>query len=48
METTYSSKTSVDLQRTTQRYIPKDRNLQDHSFENLKSNIKTVFKETGC
>jgi hypothetical protein len=32
-----SSETSVDFQRTTQRYIPKDSTLHKHRSENLKS-----------
>jgi hypothetical protein len=34
-----SSKTSVDTQRTTQRYFPEDRTLHNHRCENLKSYI---------
>jgi hypothetical protein len=37
MEATFSSKTSVDFQRTTRRYIPEDSTLHDQSCENLKS-----------
>jgi hypothetical protein len=32
-----SSETSVDFQRTTQHYIPEDRTLHNHRWENLKS-----------
>jgi hypothetical protein len=37
METTCSSKTCVDFQRTTLRYIPEDGTLDNHRCENLKS-----------
>jgi hypothetical protein len=37
METICSSQTSVDFQRTTTRYIPRGRTLQNHRRENLKS-----------
>jgi hypothetical protein len=46
MEETFSSKTSVDFQQTTQSYIPKGRNLHNYEYccENLKSyNIYLVF-----
>jgi hypothetical protein len=36
MEATRSSKTSVDFQQTTRRYIPEDRILYNHGYENLK------------
>jgi hypothetical protein len=36
MESTCSSETSVDFQRTTWRYIPDDRTLHDHRCDNLK------------
>jgi hypothetical protein len=36
MEVTCSSDTSVDLQRTTRRYIPEDWTLHNHRCENLK------------
>jgi hypothetical protein len=41
MEVTCSSETSVDFQRTTQRYIPKDRNIHNHRCEDFKSYILT-------
>jgi hypothetical protein len=37
LEAICSSETSVDFQRTTRRYIPKDRTLHNHRYENLKS-----------
>jgi hypothetical protein len=37
MEPTRSSETSVDFQRTTWLYIPEDRTLRNHCFENLTS-----------
>jgi hypothetical protein len=37
MEAIFSSETSVDTQRTTQRYIPEDGTLHNHRCENLKS-----------
>jgi hypothetical protein len=37
MEVTCYSETSVDLQRTTQRYIPEDRTQCNRRCENLKS-----------
>jgi hypothetical protein len=39
MEATYSSETFVNFQRTTRRYIPEDRTLYNHRYENLKSYI---------
>jgi hypothetical protein len=30
---------STDFQRTTRRYIPEDRTLHNHRYENLKSYI---------
>jgi hypothetical protein len=36
MEAICSSETSVDFQRTTQRYIPEDITLHNHRCENLK------------
>jgi hypothetical protein len=35
MEATYSSEMSVDLQRTTGRYIPEDKECSLHRCENL-------------
>jgi hypothetical protein len=43
METTHSSETSVDLQRTTRRHIPEDRTVHNHRCENLKSDIEFVL-----
>jgi hypothetical protein len=39
MEATYSSEMSVGFQRTTRRYIPEERALHNHLYENLKSYI---------
>jgi hypothetical protein len=36
LEATYSSETSVDFQRTTQRIYPEDSTLHNHRCENLK------------
>jgi hypothetical protein len=35
--------TSVDIQRTTLRYIPEDSTLHNHRCENLKSNNAILF-----
>jgi hypothetical protein len=40
MEAICSSETSVDTQRTTQRHIPEDDTLHNHSRENLKSTFR--------
>jgi hypothetical protein len=37
----FSSETSVDIQRTTRRYIPEDGTLHNHRCENLKSYERT-------
>jgi hypothetical protein len=37
MEATSSSETSVNIRRTTVRYIPEARTLHNHRCENLKS-----------
>jgi hypothetical protein len=37
IEATYSSETSVDIQRTTRPHIPEDRTLRNHLCDNLKS-----------
>jgi hypothetical protein len=42
MEATCSSETSVNLQRSTRRYIPEDRTLHNHRCDTLKS-CKTVI-----
>jgi hypothetical protein len=39
MESICSSKMLVDVQQTTQRYIPEDRTLHNHNSETLKSSI---------
>jgi hypothetical protein len=44
MEAACSSETSVDTQRTTRRYIPEDRTLHNHRYENLKSYKKRVIR----
>jgi hypothetical protein len=41
-----SSETSVDFQRTTQRYTPEDRTLHNHRCENLKSYMKRLCSHT--
>jgi hypothetical protein len=45
MEAICSSETSVDFQRTTQRYIPEDGTLHNHRCENLKSYITKLFSK---
>jgi hypothetical protein len=48
METTYSSETSVHIQRTTRRYIPQVDNVHNHRNENLKPyTISTVIISQG-
>jgi hypothetical protein len=42
MEAAYTSKTSVDFQRTARRYIPEDRTLYNHCCENLRSYMNCV------
>jgi hypothetical protein len=42
MVATRSSETSVDLQRTTRRYIPEDGTLNNHRCEKLKSKISAL------
>jgi hypothetical protein len=42
-ETTCSSETSVDFQRSTERYIPEDRTLHNHLYENLESYINQIW-----
>jgi hypothetical protein len=37
VEAIYSSETSADFQRSTQRYIPEDSTFHNHRSENLKS-----------
>jgi hypothetical protein len=37
MEATYSLETSVDFQRTTQRYIPEDKTLHKYRCEDHES-----------
>jgi hypothetical protein len=43
MEEICSSKTSVDTQRNTRRYIPEDGTLHNHHCENLKSCVQMMF-----
>jgi hypothetical protein len=42
MEATYSSETSVHIQRTTQRIMPEDGILHNHRCENLISYIRSL------
>jgi hypothetical protein len=48
METTYSSETSFDFQRTTPHYMPKECIIHNHLYENLKSHkissVTTPYK----
>jgi hypothetical protein len=46
IEAICSSKTSVDFQRTTQRYIPKQSNLHNHRCENLRPYISFLLLVT--
>jgi hypothetical protein len=46
MEAIYSSATSVQIQRTTRRYIPEDRTLHNHRCENLRSYTALYPKKT--
>jgi hypothetical protein len=49
MEAIYSSKISVDTQRTTRRYIPEHGTLHNHRCENLKFyNICNLWKWKQC
>jgi hypothetical protein len=43
MEVTCSSVTLVDFQWTTWHYIPEDRNLHNHHYENLISYIQLLL-----
>jgi hypothetical protein len=43
LEETCSSETSVDLERSTPRYIPEDRTFNDHCWKDLKSCNFTVL-----
>jgi hypothetical protein len=43
MEATYSSKTSVDFQLTTRRYIPEDSRVHNHRCGNFKSYVFFSF-----
>jgi hypothetical protein len=47
MEAICSSETSVDFQWTTRRYIPEDRTLHNHRFENLKLYKILYIASTG-
>jgi hypothetical protein len=40
MDAMYSSKMSVDFQRTTRSYVTKDRNLHNHRCENITSHLR--------
>jgi hypothetical protein len=43
MEEACSSETSVDFQRTTLRYNPEDKTVDNHRWENLKSCMYQVM-----
>jgi hypothetical protein len=47
MEEVYSSETSIDFRRTTQRYIQKERNLRNHRCGNLQSLTNRVQSQTN-
>jgi hypothetical protein len=40
IEKIYSSEVLVDFQWTAWNYIPKERNINNHSYENIKSYMK--------
>jgi hypothetical protein len=49
MDARCTSKTSVDFQRTTQRYIPGDETLHNHCCENLRScSLSDVYNLLRC
>jgi hypothetical protein len=48
MEAICSTETSVDIQRTTRRYIPEDSTLYNHRCENLKSYILVLSSKVKC
>jgi hypothetical protein len=43
MEATYSSEISVDFHRTARHYVPGDRTLHSHHYENFRSNNLTAM-----
>jgi hypothetical protein len=43
MEAICSSETSVDIQRTTWRYIPEDSTLHNHRCENLRPAMSNLY-----
>jgi hypothetical protein len=42
MKVTFCSKTSIDFQRRTRRYIPEDSAFHNHCCENFKSYLRHV------
>jgi hypothetical protein len=46
LEAMCSSETSVDFQRTEQRYIPEDGTLHNHRWENFKSYNSQVVSQS--
>jgi hypothetical protein len=46
MEEICFSETSVDIQETTKRCIPEDRNLHNHRSDNLRSYIGLFWKDS--
>jgi hypothetical protein len=42
MEATFSSETSVDFQRTTQRYNPEESTLRNHRRKNFESYMNGI------
>jgi hypothetical protein len=46
MEAAHTSETSVDIDLTTQQYIPEDSELHTRRRENLKSQIIMCYQET--
>jgi hypothetical protein len=45
MAATFSSRTSVDFQQTTWRYVPEDLTLPNYLCENLSSYDNGIFVE---
>jgi hypothetical protein len=48
MGTICSSKTSVGFQRTTRRYVSKDRNPHNHRYQNFISYVVDTCDSQGC
>jgi hypothetical protein len=48
MEARCFSEMSVDFQRTTECYIPEDRTLNNHSYENVRSYMYGLWHKAFC